>query len=787
MRQNSGTEVEVQEISKHDRVMTFSTFGEKSGFSALGLRIGAILAGTLLVTFSLYSAIATGRTRERVASDHVLSTEAREHADAIGEYFERARMISLVTAQNPGFANFYPVVGDRLGKVARDGAAIVDAAAALRYVGDLYPTTIEEVCFIDRGGGENARLVRGEAASIETLATDESTNEFFAPTLQLGPGNVYQSRPYRSPDTGEWVISNSTVIEDTDGSRPALVHFEVVFDSFRGMPDADIDEIDLAYLIVDASSGAVISDSRIPQRAESPLGIPDDTRFVAPATSKNTTDTVSGDGYRAAMRPVRTPDGNQNDWLVVVVGASPKPGVLAGVGPGVVSSLIAAMCLLAFAFASSRRNRRRLQIEATTDHLTSLPNRAMFAQRAGVAITNDRSTAVMLVDLDRFKQVNDTLGHRYGDAVLVAVGPRILSVISHHDTVARLGGDEFGIVVSGVSSSTAIAIARRIQAKLCEPFGVDDLSLEVEASIGVAISPDHGTTFDQLLQHADVAMYAAKSARTGVELYDLSIDSNSRSRLSLLSDVRRGLERNEFELFYQAKHVLTDDSIAGYEALLRWQHPTRGLLYPVDFVDAVEQSSLIEPLTEWIIDDVVGHLAKNSNGSALPISANVSARSIAQPGFAALIEHALVRHRVAPRLLILEITETALMPDGAHSRSNLQQLARLGVELSVDDFGTGFSSLAYLSAVELHELKIDQSFVQSLTTEPRAAVIVTSIVQLGRNLGLRVVAEGVESATTRDRLVEMGCHLAQGYYWGPPRPLRTEQTSDARTSPTGSR
>ena len=369
------------------------------------------------------------------------------------------------------------------------------------------------------------------------------------------------------------------------------------------------------------------------------------------------------------------------------------------------------------------------------------------------------------------KQVNDTLGHRYGDAILVAVGPRILSVISHTDTVARLGGDEFGIVVSGVSPVDAVAIARRIQAKLCEPFSIDDVWLEVEASIGVAIAPQDGTTFDRLLQHADVAMYAAKAAHTGVEMYDVTIDSTSTARLSLLSDVRRGLERNEFELFYQAKHMLADDSIVGYEALIRWQHPTRGLLSPVDFIEAVEQSAMIEPLTEWIINEVVRRLAQFPAHETLPISANVSARSIAQPDFAELIETALVRHRVAANLLILEITETALMPDNVHSRANLQRLAQLGVELSIDDFGTGYSSLAYLSAIELHELKVDQSFVRSLSTDPRADVIATSIVQLGRNLGLRVVAEGVESTVARDRLIEIGCHIAQGYIWDSPSPL----------------
>ena len=336
-----------------NRIMTSSRFDARPGPSALGLRVGAILAGTALVAFSLFSAMASGRSREQAARDHLLSTEARERADAIAEHFERARVITLVTARNPGFANFYPVVGDRLGKVAGQDAAIADASAALRYVSDLYPATIEEVCFIDRSGAENARLVRGQAAPIDALSADESVNEFFAPTLQLGPGNVYQSRPYRSPDTGEWVISNSTVIVDADGSRPALVHFEVGFDSFRGLPDVVNDEIDLAYLIVDAATGAVLSDSRVPQLGGSPLGVPSDTRFVR-ATEPDIADAVAGDDYSAAARPVETSAGNQNRWLVVVIGASPKPGLLAGIGPGVVSSLIAAVCLLGFAFASSR-------------------------------------------------------------------------------------------------------------------------------------------------------------------------------------------------------------------------------------------------------------------------------------------------------------------------------------------------------------------------------------------------------------------------------------------------
>jgi diguanylate cyclase (GGDEF)-like protein len=741
------------------------------------MRFGAFVAGSLLVGFSAFSAYTSGRARERVAFDAVLASEARERSDAIMAYFERARVITLVTAHNPGFAGFYSSPGERLSKIDPEDLAVAQAKAAMAYLESIYPTAIEEICFIDTSGAENARLVKRVAAPAAQLDPDESKNEFFASTIRLGPDEVYQGRPYLSPDTGQWVISNSTMIAAPDGTRPAMVHFEITFDSFRVLNDHQ--HADLAYLIVDRTTGTVISNSRVPQHSDAVLGLPTDHRFDALAAGAMLEGLMTVGESRAAVRRVTTSANNSNDWYVVAVGDAPSPGLFEGFGPTVIASLVAAVFLIGFALASARGNRRRLQLAASTDPLTSLPNRSVLADRVTAALVETRSmAALMLLDLDRFKEVNDTLGHRYGDAILTAIGPRIQSVLGPKDTVARLGGDEFAVLIASVTSTqAALDLARVIQVRLGEPFAIDDLSLVVEASIGVALAPTHGRTFDQLLQYADVAMYAAKGLQTGVELYDVAIDKNSTERLSLLSDVRRGLDRGEFELVYQQKRTLGDDQLAGYEALLRWRHPTRGLLTPADFVTIVEQSALIGPVTEWVLDEAARQSAIwLQEGIALPISANVSARSMSHPGFAEMVRAAVQRHGVPESLLVIEVTETTLMDDSPQARANLAKLAEYGIELSIDDFGTGYSSLAYLAhlaTIGVNEVKIDQSFVVGMLSNSNAEMIVTSVIELGHNLGLRVVAEGVEDAETRDRLIAIGCDHAQGYLWG--SPLRADE------------
>ena len=736
------------------------------------MRIGAVCAGVLCIMFSLVGATSTERARSRAAHDHSLTLEARERADRLLQYFERARAVTLVTANNPGFEGFYRLSGDRLANVHAGGQEITQATAALRFVETMYPDEIEEVCFIDLSGAENARVVKGQVAPADELSSDESANDFFTPTLQLSPGTVFQGLPYVSPDTKAWVISNSTLVTNSAGDPEAIVHFEVSVDSFR--EGATHEHADVAYLIVDGRTGQVISDSRVPQLVDGRLGVPSDRRFLQLGTPSPDHGMITVGKERAAFQQVETTAENLNDWYVVAVGPVTQLGILGGISPTAIASLTFGLMLLILAVAETRANRRRLQVAADTDPLTGLPNRALFAERAKSALSSSRTalrTAVLLVDLDRFKEINDTLGHGYGDEVLVAVGPRLRDVMRASDTVARLGGDEFGILLTNIrSAAEAMVMADRLQRVLCEPYHVGGLSLEVEASVGVAVTPQHGTDFDELLQHADVAMYVAKESRCGVALYDPAHDHNSTTRLSLLGDLRGAVEHHELELLYQPKRSLDDHAIRSVEALIRWNHSVLGRLAPSDFIDIAERSALIGPMTVWILERAVRQLREWLDaGIELPVSVNVSARSMDDPGFVSLISEILHRYRVPSRLLAIEITETTLMNDTTRTRLNLAGLDQLGVEICIDDFGTGYSSLGYLSTLKVHELKIDQSFVIGMTANRTDQVIVRSLIELGHSLGLRVVAEGVQDAETAGRLARAGCDLAQGYHWDLPQ------------------
>lgn len=418
--------------------------------------------------------------------------------------------------------------------------------------------------------------------------------------------------------------------------------------------------------------------------------------------------------------------------------------------------------------------------QALHDMLTGLPNRAYFYERTDDALGAAPAgsfSAVMLFDLDRFKEINDTMGHKYGDRVLIEVGPRVLTVLRGGDTLARLGGDEFCVLLPRVTDqSDAVRVAERIIGVLEEPFAVDGTNLGIEASCGISLAPDHGNTADLLLQRADVAMYAAKDSQDSVVVYTEDLNVNTPARLSLLGDLRNAAAGNEFVLHYQPKASMRSRRVLGAEALIRWQHPTLGLLFPDSFIPEAERTGLIEPMTEWVLNDALRQcrrwldLGNPASPTELTIAVNLSTRSLLDVSLPEMVRFALSRWDVPPHLLDLEITETIIMTDPKRARRVLTELAEMGVTLSIDDFGTGYSSLAYLRDLPVHQLKIDRSFVQDMENDSDDAVIVRSVVDLARNLGLQTVAEGVEDASTWEQLTNLGCTSAQGYYLARPMP-----------------
>jgi diguanylate cyclase (GGDEF)-like protein len=427
---------------------------------------------------------------------------------------------------------------------------------------------------------------------------------------------------------------------------------------------------------------------------------------------------------------------------------------------------------------ASRRLRQQAaenRHQALHDALTGLPNRALFRDRTAQALLAARrdgtAVAVLLMDLDRFKDVNDSLGHHTGDLLLHQVGERLRARLRASDTIARLGGDEFAVLLPGLRDpAAAAAVARELREALERPFSPGDIQqIHADASIGIALYPDHGGDPDALIQHADVAMYQAKRARLGVAVYDSASDQSSPARLALLAELRRAIDGDELILHYQPKVDLAG-GIDGAEALLRWPHPERGLIPPAEFIPLAEHTGLIRRLTLWVLEAALRQSREwRRQGLDVALAVNLSAANLADPELPDDIADLLRRMDVPPDRLTLEITESTAMADPARAQDLLLRLRDLGVGLSIDDFGTGHSSLAYLSSLPVTELKIDRSFVTSIATDDSDAMIVRSTIDLGHNLGLRVVAEGVEDDHTLRWLSDHGCDLAQGY--GLTRPL----------------
>jgi diguanylate cyclase len=407
--------------------------------------------------------------------------------------------------------------------------------------------------------------------------------------------------------------------------------------------------------------------------------------------------------------------------------------------------------------------------ESNHDELTELPNRKMLRAEGGLALAEamrtGRSVGLLLLDLDRFKEVNDTLGHVPGDRLLQKVAGRLSRAVDPRAMVARLGGDEFAVLLPRVASlEEAIGIARQLCETFEEPFEVEEIALDLEASVGVALFPEHAEEFDQLLQRADVAMYQAKRARCGVAAYEAGRDQNTLDRLALLGDLRRALEAGEVQLHYQPKVSFATKQVVGFEGLVRWKHATRGSVNPEEFVELAEQTGLMPKLTEYVVDQALSQVAKWwRSGLAVPVAVNVSMRDIHQPGFVPKIQAGLLKYGVPPTALQLEITERVLLEDPKRAAATLAGLEALGVRLSLDDFGTGYSSLVLLRKIPVAEIKIDKSFVAHLAHDPEDAAIVRSTVDLAHSLGLHVVAEGVEDDETWDRLAALGCDAAQGW------------------------
>jgi diguanylate cyclase (GGDEF)-like protein len=430
--------------------------------------------------------------------------------------------------------------------------------------------------------------------------------------------------------------------------------------------------------------------------------------------------------------------------------------------------------------AAVRRNRDQAAAsrhQALHDALTGLPNRILFHDRLEQALRHAEREreplAVLMVDLDRFKEVNDTLGHGNGDLLLQQVGPRLRAALRARDTIARMGGDEFAVLLPGTDVAGSRQVAAALHEALEEPFALEGVTVESEASVGIAHYPEHGADAETLLQRADVAMYIAKEQRSGYALYAPESDPYDPNRLALVGELRRAISEDELLLHYQPKIDLRTNQVSGVEALVRWLHPVRGLLAPMEFVPLAEHTALMRPLTLWVLERALAQCrAWREEGLELRVAVNLAVPSLLDAQLADDVARLLAKHAVPARLLELEITESSIMTDPQRAIAKLEELSAMGVRLAIDDFGTGYSSLAYLRSLPVDELKIDKSFVMNMQASADDSVIVRSTIDLGRNLGLAIVAEGVESEDALAQLQDLGCDEAQGFFMS--RPISAE-------------
>ncbi|TFD94821.1 EAL domain-containing protein [Cryobacterium lactosi] len=495
----------------------------------------------------------------------------------------------------------------------------------------------------------------------------------------------------------------------------------------------------------------------------------------------------------AAGRPHRGPysgDRKTPALFVPAVSVAAALGVLI-VGTQIVqpaTAVILASLTVSLAAIPLVFRQRLLRRQARTDDLTGLPNRRALYADAPALLTISRAaarqqhSALLLLDLDRFKEVNDSLGHDVGDRLLVQVSGRLATALPPDARLARLGGDEFAILLVNAGEAEATTVALSLRDALAQTFSLEGLAVQTSASIGIALFPEQGHDLSDLLRRADMAMYKAKSSRGGHHVYRSEDDSHGDTRLRTLQELRLAVTDDQLVVYYQPKINLRTGEVTGVEALVRWQHPTRGLLLPEDFLDLVEESGLMHALTRIVLGKALDQAVLWQHaGHALTIAVNMSASSLVNVEFPEEIVRMVTARRLPASALMLEITEDFLMSDRDRARDVLSRLREAGIQIAVDDFGTGYSSLSYLRDLPIDELKLDRSFVSPMADDARAASLVASTIDLAHSLGLRMVAEGVESSVAYDELARYGCDHAQGFFMSQPIPaLELERWLAAR-------
>ncbi len=585
-----------------------------------------------------------------------------------------------------------------------------------------------------------SRLSDDYAEAATAINAEESTERKY----RLEPGPTVETQHAAAADG----LLNALYLIENDGAAPdreIVGRIRVAHESYLTATESMFRAVDRG----DAALATSIDSGQVDPVFTAMARIVKDSAATAHERSLNSLDRLRRlESFNRGATP-----------LVFLLGLM-LAGLLTSVGRGYRSMLVA--------------ERAQAIHDSLHDSLTGLPSRTLLIDRLTQAVRaahRDSTTAgLLLIDLDRFKEINDTFGHHYGDLLLGQIGPRLTSQLREVDTVARLGGDEFAILLPSVTDQYgATVVADKILDSFSQPFRVAGIDVDIEASIGIVVTGQPGETSATMLQHADIAMYVAKAQNLGSFVYDPSIDTHSPAKLALLGELRRALDGRELLLHYQPKVAISTGEVVGVEALIRWQHPDRGMVFPDDFIPLAEHTGLIGPLTEYVIASALEQAKSWADGGrAMKIAVNLSARNLLDKHLPATIAQLLADHGVPAQLLQLEITESALLTEPGRAQILLNRLTDIGVTISVDDFGTGYTSLGQLKDLPVTELKIDRSFVMPLADSRSDALIVQSVIDLGHNLGMTIVAEGVENPEALAVLAGFGCDIAQGYHLSRP-------------------
>jgi len=712
------------------------------------------------------------RFRRKDGSELWVLLESSPDLDATGNYRGSLAMVTDVTERRRG-------------------------QEALRRLAGMVATSTDAIMAVDLGGSilnwnRGAERMYGYTAdeiigrSISTITPDAKAGELAAILARARRGEpIDQVETLRRRKDGSLVevsISFST-LEDADGTLIATtgIHRDIsvakrAAEALRASEDRYRRIVETAYegiWVIDAQNITTFVNPRMGEMlgwtAEEMVGRSVLDFLDAEARARFDANQLSRIEGISAQREIRfTRKDGADLWTLLSI----RPNIdEAGHYEG---SLAMAMDI-----TERRRVQKALEYQALHDALTGLPNRLLLAERLAEALASamaaHQQVGVLILDLDHFKEVNETFGLQAGDRLLEQVGPRLRSELGEKDLVARLSGDEFGVLLTNADPTAASTKAACLLEALERPFEVDGQPLELAASIGVATFPNDGDDVDTLLRHADIALFVAKQGRGAFVRFAPEYEKQGASRLTLMAELRQALnEDGQLFLQFQPLVSLRDRSLAGVEALVRWQHPLRGLVPPMDFVPFAERTGLVQPLTKWVLASALKQSAAwHRGGHAIPVSVNISMRDLVDPGFPELVSRLLRDAEAEPSWVRLEITESVIMSKPEQAISTLSQLRKLGIRLAVDDFGTGYSSLAYLDRLPVDEIKIDKSFVSAMAGEVSRTNIVRASIELGHSLRLESVAEGVEDASTWAVLAALACDTAQGYFIS--RPLLAEE------------